>query len=104
MNVIISLIYIYVFQDWIQDISVDRKGKGRADGSGPLNAKASAAVEDAKREAELQAQYVIVPLGDEAQVVSCSICKETLMSEFLEDDEDWVWKNAVKKDDKVRFF
>ena len=26
------------------------------------------------------------------------------MSEFLEDDEDWVWKNAVKKDDKVRFF
>ena len=26
------------------------------------------------------------------------------MSEFLEDDEDWVYKNAVKKDDKVRFF
>ena len=69
-----------------------------------MNARASAAAEDAKREAELQAQYVIVPLGDEAQIVSCSICKETLASEFLEDDEDWVWKNAVKKDDKVRFF
>ena len=69
-----------------------------------MNAKASAAAEDAKREAELQAQYVIVPLGNEAQVVSCSICKETFASEFLEDEEDWVWKNAVKKDDKVRFF
>lgn len=63
------------FQDWIQDISGDRKGKGRADGSGPLNAKASAAAaENAKREADLQAQYVIVPPGDEAQVVSCPIC------------------------------
>ena len=90
-----------IFQDWTQG---DRKGKGCADGSGPLNAKASAAAENAKREAELQALYVIVPPGDEAQVVSCPICKETLKSEFLEDDEDWVWKNAIKKDDRVRFY
>jgi len=88
-------------EDWIQDISGDQKGKGRADGSGPLNAKASAAAENAKREADLQAQYVIVPAGDEAQVISCPICKEILKSEFLEDDEDWVWKNAIKKDDRI---
>jgi pre-mRNA cleavage complex 2 protein Pcf11 len=67
-----------------------------------LNAKASAAAGDAKYEADLQAQYVIVPPGDEAQVVSVPICKETLKSEFLEDDEDWVWKNATKKDDCVQ--
>jgi pre-mRNA cleavage complex 2 protein Pcf11 len=88
-------------EDWIQDISGDRKGKGRVDGSGPLNAKASAAAENAKREADLQAQYVIVPPGDEAQVVSCPICKETLKSEFLDEVEDWVWKNAIKKDDRI---
>jgi len=88
-------------EDWIQDISGDGKGKGRADGSGPLNAKAAAVVENAKRDADLRAQYVVVPPGAEAQVVSCPICKETLKSEFLEDDEDWVWKNAVKKDDKI---
>ena len=35
--------------------------------------------------------------------MSCPICKETLKSEFLEDDEDWVWKNAIKKDDRVSF-
>ena len=45
--------------------------------------------------------YVVVPPGDEAQAVSCPICKEPLKSEFLEDDEEWVWRNAVKKDDKV---
>jgi len=88
-------------QDWVQDISGDIKGKGRADGSGPLNAKAAAAAVNAQREQDLRAQYVVVPPGAEAQDVRCPICKETLKSEFLEDDEDWVWKNAVKKDDKV---
>lgn len=34
--------------------------------------------------------------------MSCPICKETLKSEFLEDDEEWVWKNATRKDDRVR--
>jgi hypothetical protein len=53
------------------------------------------------REAELHAFYVVVPPGDEAKPISCPICKELLKSEFLEDDEDWVWKNAIKKDDQV---
>ena len=57
---------------------------------------------DTEREAKLQAQYVVVPPGAEAQSISCPICKEALKSEFLEDDEEWVWRNAVKKDDKVR--
>ncbi|PPQ77654.1 hypothetical protein CVT25_011089 [Psilocybe cyanescens] len=88
-------------EDWIQDISGDRKGKGRSDGSGPLNAKAAAAAETAKREEDLRSQYVIVPPGEEAHIMSCPICKETLKSEFLEEDEEWVWKNATKKDDKI---
>ena len=44
---------------------------------------------------------MVVPPGDEAKTISCPICKETLKSEFLEDDEEWVWKNAVLKDDRV---
>ena len=47
--------------------------------------------------------FVVVPPGDEAKPISCPICKETLKSEFMEDDEEWVWRNAVKKDDRVRF-
>ncbi|KAF8897640.1 hypothetical protein BD779DRAFT_1491908 [Infundibulicybe gibba] len=88
-------------EDWIHNSAVDSKGKGRADGSRPMNAKAAAAAEVAKRDAELRALYVVVPPGDEAKAVSCPICKEVLKSEFLEDDEDWVWKNAIKKDDRV---
>ena len=92
-----------LLQDWIQDVSDDTKGKGPADPSGTRHPKAAAAAECAKRDADLRAQYVIVPRGDEAQTVSCPICKESLKSEFLEDDEDWVWKNATKKDDKVLY-
>ncbi|KAJ7283542.1 hypothetical protein C8J57DRAFT_1171278 [Mycena rebaudengoi] len=88
-------------EDWVHDLSLDVKGKGREDGSRPMNAKAAAAAEVAKREADLRAQYVVVPPGEEAKPVSCPICKEPFKSEFLEDDEEWVWRNAVLKDERV---
>jgi hypothetical protein len=43
----------------------------------------------------------VVPPGGEATPVSRPVCKETIKSEFLEDDEDWMWKNATKKDDQL---
>jgi pre-mRNA cleavage complex 2 protein Pcf11 len=76
------------------------KCNGRTDGHRPLNVKAAAAV-STKRDAELRALYVVVPPGDDAKPVSCPICKETIKSEFLEDDEHRVWKNATKKDDQI---
>lgn len=66
-----------------------------------MNAKAAAAADVAHRDAELRGQYVVVPAGDEAKPIACPICKETIKSEFLEDDEDWVWKNATMKDERV---
>ncbi|KAI0771561.1 hypothetical protein BD413DRAFT_549604 [Trametes elegans] len=87
-------------EDWLHGDTVDIKGKGRADGR-TISSKAAAAEEAAKREAELRAMYVVVPPGDEAKPISCPICKELLKSEFLEDDEEWVWRNAVKKDDRI---
>lgn len=89
-------------QDWVHEGRVDVKGKGRADGPRPTTNKAALAVDAARRDAELRTQFVVVPSGDEAKSLSCPICKETLKTEFLEDDEEWVWKNAVRKDDKVR--
>ncbi|KAG1755588.1 hypothetical protein EDB19DRAFT_1662099 [Suillus lakei] len=87
--------------DWVHEGRVDVKGKGRADGPRPTNNKAALAVDAARRDAELRTQFVVVPPGDEAKPLSCPICKETLKTEFLEDDEEWVWKNAVRKDDKI---
>lgn len=75
-------------KDWTSDSSSALKGKGRADAK--LSAEAEA------EEAKLRASYVVVPPGDEAKSVQCPICKETLKCEFLEDDEDWAWKNAIR--------
>lgn len=84
--------------DWIND-TVDVKGKGVD--RGPARGRAAEAADQVKRNEELRAMFVVVPPGDEAKSIRCPICKETLKSEFLEDDEEWVWKNAVKKDDTV---
>src|SRR6267154_1005614 len=89
-------------QNWVHEGRVDVKGKGRADGPRSTNNKAALAVDAAQRDAELHMQFIVVPPGDEAKPISCPICKETLKTEFLEDDEEWVWKYAVRKDDKVR--
>ncbi|KAJ7047260.1 hypothetical protein C8F04DRAFT_1058254 [Mycena alexandri] len=88
-------------EDWVHDVSVDVKGKGREAGVRPMNAKAAAAAEVAKRDADLRAQYVVVPRGEEANPVACPICKEQFKSEFLDDEEEWVWRNAVLKDERV---
>ncbi|KAI0677557.1 hypothetical protein C8Q78DRAFT_1003278 [Trametes maxima] len=87
-------------EDWVHGDCTDVKGKGRADGRS-VTSKVAAAEEAAKRDAELRAMHVVVPPGDEAKPISCPICKELLKSEFLEDDEEWVWRNAVKKDDRI---
>jgi len=36
----------------------------------------------------------VVP-GEESKVLKCPICKEQLGTQFLEDDEEWVWRNAI---------
>ncbi|KAF8663446.1 hypothetical protein AX16_001016 [Volvariella volvacea WC 439] len=84
-------------EDWVNNDRTDVKGKGRADGNRSVNSKADMV----KRDAELRAQYVIVPPGDEAKQIACPICKELLKSEFLEDEEEWVWRNAIRKDERV---
>ncbi|KAI5893471.1 uncharacterized protein SCHCODRAFT_02621902 [Schizophyllum commune H4-8] len=84
------------FEDWVHDVAGDVKGKRRADAT-----KDEAAEEEAKRHAELAAQFVVIPPGEEALPMPCPICKEHLKSEFLEDEEEWVWRNAVRKEDKL---
>jgi pre-mRNA cleavage complex 2 protein Pcf11 len=63
--------------------------------------KEAAAAEAAKRDTELRSMHVVIPPGDEAKPIKCPICKEAIEPEFLEEEEDWVWRNALKKDDKV---
>lgn len=64
-----------------------------------VKAQAAAAEE---RLAKLRASYVVVPPGEEAKPAVCPICKESIKSEYLEDDEEWVWRNAVNVKGQVR--
>lgn len=53
---------------------------------------------------ELEAFCVVVPSGGGwSETNSCPICK-IIKSEFPEDNEDWVWKNAVMKDGHVSIY
>jgi pre-mRNA cleavage complex 2 protein Pcf11 len=51
---------------------------------------------------DLRAQFVVVPAGAEAKMIACPVCKEVLRAEFNEDDEEWVWRNAMDVDGRVR--
>ena len=66
--------------------------------------KAIMAAEAAERESKLRSSYVVISPGDEAKPISCPICKETIKAEFLEEDEDWVWRNAVDVKGKVSIY
>ncbi|KAF8505646.1 hypothetical protein F5888DRAFT_1650740 [Russula emetica] len=88
-------------EDWIRDLPLSSGDKDAGPSSRLSNVKAIASAESAKRDAELHARFVVVPPGDEAKHVTCPICKEVFKSEFNEDDEEWIWKNALKVDDKI---
>lgn len=95
---------MFALQDWVHDVSdeveiVDVKGKGRADAP-PTSAKAIAAAA-VERVANLRKMYVVVPPGDESKTISCPVCKEQLKTEFMEEDEEWVWRNAIMAKGKV---
>ncbi|KAJ1309081.1 hypothetical protein OPQ81_004760 [Rhizoctonia solani] len=72
--------------DWIHG--------ARDAGESVTTVKAQAAAAE-ERLAKLRASYVVVPPGEEAKPAICQICKESIKSEYLEDDEEWVWRNAV---------
>jgi pre-mRNA cleavage complex 2 protein Pcf11 len=91
----------WLVQDWTRDLPYSSGEKITSLSSRLSSAKAVATAESAKRDAELCALFVVVPPGDEAKHVTCPICKEVFKSEFNEDDEEWIWKNA-RKIDKVR--
>lgn len=68
-----------------------------------MSDKQKAEVAEATRK-ELEAKFIIVPPGEEGKELRCGICMEKINLEFMEEDGDgdWVWKNAVKVDNKVR--
>lgn len=53
--------------------------------------------EQALRE-KFASTYVVVPEDPEVAAMPCRICKEKFQSEWSEDLEEWIWKNAMALD------
>ncbi|KAF7776009.1 hypothetical protein Agabi119p4_4402 [Agaricus bisporus var. burnettii] len=86
-------------EDWVQELSTGQSQRSLR--TRDADEKVAVPTEKVRSQTNLKSQYVTVPPGDEAKPLSCAICKEVLQIEFLEDEEEWVWRNAVKKDDRV---
>ncbi|TRM66435.1 hypothetical protein BD626DRAFT_487743 [Schizophyllum amplum] len=76
-------------EDWVT--SVDPKGKQRA-----LHHEYETKLAEQRRIEELQKLHVIIPVGDETKPLTCPVCYDAFKTEFLEDEEEWVWTNAMK--------
>jgi hypothetical protein len=46
-------------------------------------------------------QFVLQPADPEMASRPCPVCKEHFKGEYSDDEEDWVWKNAVNVDGVV---
>ena len=89
-------------KDWLSEPVVDLKGKGRETTvNNDKVTDAHVSTETIKRNDTLRASVVVVPPGDEAKTIHCPVCKEPLKSEFQEDEEEWIWRNALQVKDKV---
>lgn len=98
---------------WIKDVTtnlVSADGSNAAtvmgESDGALAPNGSGAVKldaagQARRTRELQESWVSVPSSSSKAALPCPICKEKFVSEYNEDEEEWVWRNAVEADGQV---
>lgn len=89
-------------ESWITDVvATSSTAPGEATGSSSgLGTKVTPAVK-AERRAALLKKWIPVPSDPAEAATPCPICKEAFQSEFAEDEEEWVWRNAVKVDNQI---
>lgn len=82
------------WQEWINETASAEAGpshsptKAQSGDQGPAKLTA-------ERTATLQRRWVRVPSDSSKAATPCPICKEAFRSEWSEEEEEWVWRNAV---------
>jgi hypothetical protein len=71
--------------------------------SGMAPRPTAAAVSQQRLTDELVKKWVVVPAEDKTGGGKrrCPICKEEFVDEFVQDEEEWVWRNCVKVKNSV---
>lgn len=95
--------------EWIRGGHDDPSTSGKAgNGSGgDGDATTAARGLSAQQEAELKAaseQWLPAPTDASLTNVPCPICKEKFQSEWSEEEEEWIWKNARKVEGSAAYY
>jgi len=89
-------------RSWIEDIPEHPLNNGKRS-SGQLSEKQKVEAAEVLKK-ELEAKFLIVPVGEEGKEARCGICMETIQIEYKTDEDgegEWVWQNAVRVDNKI---
>lgn len=70
-------------------------GAGAASGDGESKSGMTAAQEKALKE-KFSKSFVVAPTDPDLASKPCPICKEAFKSQWSEDEEEWIWLNAIK--------
>lgn len=96
-------------QAWVNDIAEAFTGVRDEDidagpsTSGMAPRPSASALAQQRLNEELVKKWVVVPAEEKAGGGKrrCPICKEEFVDEFVQDEEEWVWRNCVKVKNSV---
>lgn len=91
-------------QEWVKDIPEAGPSKSPNSKIDPAKASQAASKLTAERLAALRKKWVRVPADPIKAAKPCPVCKESFKSEWAEDDEEWVYRNAVDVNGNVSVF
>lgn len=98
-----------LLQAWVNDIAEAFTGVRDEDidagpsTSGMAPRPSASALAQQRLNEELVKKWVVVPAEEKAGGGKrrCPICKEEFVDEFVQDEEEWVWRNCVKVKNSV---
>ncbi|TIB68783.1 hypothetical protein E3P77_00912 [Wallemia ichthyophaga] len=90
--------WLIVLRDWMNDVADDSLASQR----GPMAShEDSEHAQEMEYRKKLESSTVPVPIDASDAAQLCPICKEKFKSEFSEEDEEWVWVNAIQDGDVI---
>ncbi|RSH87338.1 hypothetical protein EHS25_003247 [Saitozyma podzolica] len=85
-------------EEWVTDFANSEAGPSKS----PTKAQTEKDIASSKIAGEaLQNRWVKVPSDPAKAARPCPICKEPFKSEWSDEEETWIWKNAVEVDGKI---
>ncbi|WRT66372.1 uncharacterized protein IL334_003327 [Kwoniella shivajii] len=84
-------------EEWINDTfaSDNEPGPSSSTINNSPGKTSNTATVSAERLSQLRQKWVKVPQDSKKALAVCPVCKESFVKEWSEDDEEWIWKNAL---------